>query len=271
MPSARDTRAFDVPAFLSALRKAGCSLGEPFEYHALATSTNDLAKASARAGASAGATILTDEQSAGRGRHGRSWQAPPASALLFSVVLRPQLDPARLSLLTLAAGLGVREAIAATVDAPIGIKWPNDVYSGGRKLAGILVESEMTAGRASAVVLGIGINVGVHEFAADLRGRAATLAELGASVTREALLVSVLVKVEGWLCALEANQTRRVVAELERWDVLLNQPIGVEGEQGVARGIDAEGRLRFEVGDTIRAVASGTISWEPARIDPVSQ
>lgn len=141
-----------------------------------------------------GAVVATDEQTAGRGRLGRSWYAMPGTSLLFSVNLRPSVPTQRLPELSIVAGLSCAEGIREVTGLMPEIKLPNDLLVGGRKLAGILAEA-----RDDRVVLGIGINVNTP--AADLPqdvGREATSlrAELGASVDRARLLAAILLELE---------------------------------------------------------------------------
>jgi BirA family transcriptional regulator, biotin operon repressor / biotin---[acetyl-CoA-carboxylase] ligase len=144
-------------ALRSVLPVAG--FGDPLRYLSEAGSTNDEALGWAARGAPEGALVVADHQSAGRGRRGRTWHAPPGSALLFSLVLRPDLSPDRLGLLTTALGVAGAEAVRSFgIDARV--KWPNDVTVDGRKLAGVLVESRLSDARIEAVA-GMGLNVSV--------------------------------------------------------------------------------------------------------------
>jgi BirA family biotin operon repressor/biotin-[acetyl-CoA-carboxylase] ligase len=139
-----------------------------------------------------GTVVLADAQRAGRGQRGRTWTAPPGTGLLVSCLLRPPLPPARWPQLTLLAAGAVCEAVAALTPLRPSVRAPNDVYVEGRKLAGVLAESVVRA--APLVVLGIGINVSQRpdDWPPDLRGRAVSLAELGAVVGRPALLAELL-------------------------------------------------------------------------------
>jgi BirA family biotin operon repressor/biotin-[acetyl-CoA-carboxylase] ligase len=124
-------------------------------------STNDVAKELARAAAPEGTLVWAGEQSAGRGRRGRSWHSPPGN-LYLSLVLRPDGAPAQAAQLGFVAALGLGDALAALAGPALDLryKWPNDILAGGRKLAGILLESEMsTSGRVDFVVIGIGVNL----------------------------------------------------------------------------------------------------------------
>src|SRR5258708_18840118 len=148
-----------VPELLAA---RGGELGRPVHLLATTTSTSEDARRGAKNGASHGTVWIAETQTAGRGRQGRTWTSPPGENLLFSVLVRVDLDPAKVPRIALVAGLAVRDAVArAAPAATVKIKSPNDVLIDGRKVAGILVESVTTAsgsGRSHAVVVGIGIN-----------------------------------------------------------------------------------------------------------------
>lgn len=140
---------------------------------------------------SEGAVALTEEQTEGRGRLGRTWVSPAGVSLLFSVLLEPPVETARLPELTGVAGEAVREAIAEVTGLAPEIKLPNDILIGGRKTAGILAEA-----REGRVVLGIGVNVNLAE--SDLPEASATslLVETGKEVDRAELLVEILDRLE---------------------------------------------------------------------------
>jgi BirA family biotin operon repressor/biotin-[acetyl-CoA-carboxylase] ligase len=141
-----------------------------------------------------GAIAVAEEQSAGRGRLGRSWHAPAATSVLVSVLLRPSVEPPRLPELSLVAGGAVAEAIAEATGLDPAIKFPNDVLLGGRKVAGILAES--SEGR---VVLGIGVNANqtAEQLPADAQTDPTSLRlELGRPVDRALLLAAILLHLE---------------------------------------------------------------------------
>jgi BirA family transcriptional regulator, biotin operon repressor / biotin---[acetyl-CoA-carboxylase] ligase len=207
------------------------TLGHPRLHLRETSSKNDRARTLATAGAPHGTLVTAHAQSAGRGRQGRSWSAPPGHALLMSLVLRGPH-----ALLPLAAAVGVAEA--AGPDAQI--KWPNDVLLDGRKLAGILAESRPQEDWA---VLGIGVNVAVRieDLPAELHDRAATLGRSPADV--EPFLAELLASLERAL-ALPAPEL------LEAWrtrDALEGQTISWTAGTGTAMGIDGEGRLVVEL------------------------
>src|SRR5512146_93191 len=146
-----------------AMMEAAPTLPEGFRLHRYKTlgSTNDEAKALARAGAPDGTIVWAGEQTAGRGRRGRVWRSPPGN-LYVSVVLRPDATPARAAQLGFVAALGLGDALRRLAGPALNLryKWPNDVLANGRKLAGILLESETsTKVRVDFVVLGLGVNI----------------------------------------------------------------------------------------------------------------
>lgn len=155
------------------------------------SSTNDDARALAEAGAPDGRVVLALRQTEGRGRRGAAWFSPPGEALAFSVLVRPQEPKALWPRLALAAGLAVAEALEAHTPL-VGIKWPNDVWAGGKKIAGILVE----AGR-DFVIVGIGLNVNTASFPPEISEIATSLAiATGSRHSRPQVLAEVLKRFE---------------------------------------------------------------------------
>ena len=131
------------------------------DLHASVSSTLDVAHAIA-ADAPNGTLILADEQTSGRGRHGRRWSSPPGAGLWITLIERPT-DARSLDVLALRCGLFAAEALDALASAPIGVKWPNDLFVGGRKLAGILIETRWRGTSAEWVAIGFGLNVASPE------------------------------------------------------------------------------------------------------------
>jgi BirA family biotin operon repressor/biotin-[acetyl-CoA-carboxylase] ligase len=203
------------------------SLGYPRLHFRLIDSTNQRARELACAGAPHGTLITAAAQTAGRGRQGRSWSAPPGQALLCSLIVR---DPPRL--LPLAAGVAVAEVAGAGAV----VKWPNDVLIDGRKVAGILVEARLQQGWA---VLGIGLNVAVRldELPAELRDTAGTLGLSSDDV--EPLRQRLLDRLERWI----GEEPQRVLDALRSRDGLRGQRVRWAEGEGQAAGIDGEGRL----------------------------
>lgn len=153
-------------------------------------STNEWAKREARKGAASGSVFLAERQTAGKGRRGRAWNTAEGTSVSMSLLLRPDLPVDRVSMLTLVMGMAAADGIRKAGGLDVQIKWPNDVIAGGRKLCGIL--TEMSSG-ADFVVIGIGINVNVPEFPAELADVATSLfLELGKTVSRECVTAETL-------------------------------------------------------------------------------
>jgi len=201
------------------------TLGHPHVHLRRTTSTNDHARALAAAGAPAGTLVTASEQTAGRGRQGRTWTAPPGRALLLSLVLR-ELD----GLLPLRAGL----AVAELAGPPARVKWPNDVLVEGRKVAGVLLEARTQEGWA---VLGIGVNVAVEAFPPELEEIAGSLGRPPEELA--AALRELLAALERWL----AEDAGAVIAALRERDALLGRPVRWADGEGTGAGIDSDGSL----------------------------
>ena len=134
---------------------ADAIIGHRIEYHRLIGSTMDVARELAREGAAEGTVVIAEEQNKGRGRFDRAWVSPPDLNLYFTVLLRPQPD--HLPYMNMAAALGVYEAAAEITGLKPTVKWPNDVRIDGRKLSGILVETEFDGPRLDHSLVGVGV------------------------------------------------------------------------------------------------------------------
>ncbi len=141
-------------------------IGRPLWHYETVASTMPLAHDLAAQGAPDGTAIVAEEQTAGRGRRGRAWQAPSGSALLCSLICRPPLPPERLFLLVAAIGVGLCEGVERATGLRTQIKWPNDLLLDGRKLAGVLCESRLGGAGLHHAVVGFGLNINLR--AADL-------------------------------------------------------------------------------------------------------
>lgn len=214
-------------------------IGTPRVHHRVTDSTNARARELAAAGAPHGTLVTAEQQTAGRGRQGRAWVAAPAEALLMSVVVR-ELGAA---MLPLGAALAVAAACEALTGAEAGIKWPNDVWLGGRKVAGILLEGRPQEGWA---VIGIGLNVATREFPAELSGLATSLALAGAEAPHvEVALAELVPRLDAWIEA----PAEHVVAAWRLRDALLGKEISWGGGSGTAAGIDDSGALLVDLVD----------------------
>ena len=250
------TPPFDADRFASILRAA--AIGRDLRCVRETPSTMDLAREAADAGAPHGAIVLAEAQTAGRGRRGRGFFSPPGGSLYATLVLRlPREAHARLPL---AVPLAVCRACAAEgVDA--GVKWPNDVLVGGRKLAGVLIDGE--SGPAGLVArVGVGVNVNADPTADPaLRGMATSLArELGHTVAREPLLAHICEELEAAL-ALPADA---LVAAYRERSLVLGRAVVIEDADGAweARALDVapDGALVVERDGERRTVLAADVS-----------
>lgn len=160
-------------------------------------STNTEALELAAKGAAHGTVVVAEEQTAGRGRFGRTWYSERSSGIYTSIILRPPLAPAVAPVLTLMAAVAAHQAISTTTGLPADIRWPNDVLVDGKKVCGILTEMSAEVDRLHAVILGIGINVNHREMPSELKNIATSLRiEAGKPISRAQILVALLKEVE---------------------------------------------------------------------------
>ncbi len=225
-------------------------IGRSVEFHARIGSTNDRARALLEGGTE-GVAVVTDLQTAGRGRRGRTWLSPAGASLMCSVGVRPRLAAADAGLLAAAAALAVRDACGAVAD--LAVRWPNDLVApgDGAKVAGLLIETSVVEGRLAEAVIGTGINADWSRDAMpdEIRGGATSLGELsGASVDRVALLRRLLDALEREVAALEGGASP--IARLRAASWLDGRFVTVDaGDAMVAgrvAGIAADGSLLLD-------------------------
>jgi BirA family biotin operon repressor/biotin-[acetyl-CoA-carboxylase] ligase len=238
-------------------------IGRRIEAHLRLGSTNDRAREALAAG-QVGVVVLAEEQTAGRGRHGRTWLSPPGRNLTLSVPLRPRLAAERAGLLSLSMALAARDACATV--APCRLKWPNDVESSdGRKLGGILIETVIAGERLDAAIVGVGLNVNWRraEMPAGLRERATSLAEeVGHQVDRVGVLRALLDAMELRLEELEAGSSPvddyRAACAMLAAEVVVETGPG-ELVEGRALDIDERGALVVQTGAGTVSLPSGEV------------
>jgi BirA family transcriptional regulator, biotin operon repressor / biotin---[acetyl-CoA-carboxylase] ligase len=266
-----DARALDAAAVRAAAVRPG-GLWRAVEVTDVTGSTNADLLARAAAGDPEGVVLAAEQQSAGRGRMGRAWVAPPRAALTFSLLLRPLAVPrARHGWLPLLAGVAVASAVrdVAAVDARL--KWPNDVLAGAAKLGGILTEAT-----ADAAVVGIGLNVSAapRQLAPSGQAPAGALAATSlsaagaATLDRDLLLAGILSgferRYQAWRLAAGDPERSGLREEYTRLSDTIGRGVRVElpGGQllsGLATGLDADGRLLVRAPDAERPVAAGDV------------
>lgn len=232
-------------------------------------STNTEAADWARNGASEGSVIVTEYQSEGRGRHGRTWNAEKGQNLMFSVVLRPALDADRLGLITVAASVAVAEAVDAFVSPHrAALKWPNDVLLEGRKTCGMLLESSISSPQnAEVVILGVGLNVNQTHFGKDLAETATSLRlTTGRAVPRAPLFARLLDRLEARYDAIQAGDDPSVRNAFHKRLTQRDDPVTFQVPDtgrtvsGVVRGITNTGALRLDTADGPKVVHAGDVT-----------
>ena len=244
-------------------------IGRSVTYRQSVGSTMELAGQEANSEAAEGFVAIAEEQSAGRGRLGRHWVSPPGQNLYITLLVRPTLP--QLRYLAVIAPLAVCHAIEETTGLLPRIKWPNDVLLEGKKVCGVLLESELTGDTVQHALIGIGINVNLDVAAhEEIRDIATSLrAELGREVEREAVLASTLNHLETLYLALGRGEVVSI-AWKQRLDTL-GQPVRVQDAggtiaEGVAVDADSDGSLiiRRDDGSHVRIEAGDvTLRDEP--------
>jgi BirA family biotin operon repressor/biotin-[acetyl-CoA-carboxylase] ligase len=218
--------------------------GAAFAFHPSVGSTNDLARAAAAQGAPEGLVIAADEQTAGRGRHGRRWESPPGASLLCSILLRPDLPPSLAPRAGTYVALAAATAIEEATGIPIALKWPNDLLVGGRKVAGVLAESGSMAEHLDFVVVGLGLNVHWHP---DDPTTTALDAAAGRILARRDLLVALLTHLARWRPHLEPDPRDRLLGAWRGRLVTLGRAVVVRGPdlalEGRAVRVERDGGL----------------------------
>lgn len=253
---------FDLGLFETERARRRLTLGSPVSWPDQTESTNDDALSAAKKGALHGSLFGAEAQTRGRGRRGSEWHSTPGAGLWFSLLLRPRLRADVAPLLALCTGLAVREVVAARATATVLVKWPNDVLADGRKIAGVLVESQVSGQHVGSVIVGIGLNVEQLEFPPELTNVATSLALLEASRReREPLLAGLLGALELRLGMLEMGNIGGILGELRAHDALLDQRLRIDELEGTGAGIDDTGRLllRLPTGE-LRPIISGHVT-----------
>lgn len=252
-------------------------VGRAIERFGQVGSTNDMLRERARLGAAEGLVITAEEQTAGRGRLGRAWKAPPGSSLLMSVLLRPGWLPADSAFtLTMLAAVALCEAVEACVPGlPATLKWPNDLllpveHGTTRKAAGILSELALDGGKIDYVILGIGVNVNWAPTGTvdgrDLSEVATSIsAAAGHVIDRDQFFLALLDRLDMRYHGLRRGQREGLVAAWRERLVTLGQHVAVQTPGGVLHGraedVDLSGALRVrDAAGTVHTVTAGDVS-----------
>lgn len=232
-------------------------------------STNDVAMRLGREGHPGGIAVFAERQTAGRGRFGRKWDSADYAGLWFSLLLRPDWPVAQWPSLTTWVGVGVARALDAFAKSRAQLKWPNDVLLGGKKAAGILIESAADQQGRLFAVAGIGVNVNQEEFPEEIQDRAVSIRQcVGSRVDRAAVAAAILSELDDlWPAA--TDDFPSIVAEAADRSALLGKWVrlqsGADLIEGVAEGLDAAGQLLLRISDgTLRAMTAGEVTSQTA-------
>ncbi len=230
-------------------------------------STNNEAKRLAEQGAPEGTLVLAEGQESGKGRRGRTWMTPAGSAIAMSLVLRPEIQPSRASMVTLVMGMAVASACREFCNITPQIKWPNDVVVEGKKICGILTEMSSAIDHIHYVVIGVGINTNVTQFPAELEQTATSLHRFtGTPPERAALIALCMKKFEQYYGLF--LKTQDLTPLMDEYNEMLAGRGGTvrvlePGNEycGISEGISAEGELQVRRADgTTESVYAGEVS-----------
>jgi BirA family biotin operon repressor/biotin-[acetyl-CoA-carboxylase] ligase len=218
-------------------------------------STNMSLRAIARAGGADGTVVLAESQTHGRGRRGQAWFSPAGVSLYASVLFRPRFLPREAAAFSFVGSLAVYDALQELGGEP-GIKWPNDVLLGGKKVAGTLLECATRGREIDFLILGVGVNLNVDiaalRAALEGTGFAATSVShvLGRTIDRNAFAASYLNHLGRWVGRHRANRPDAILTAWRDRDILTGRRVQIRGSggscDGLVRGVDAEGRLLVE-------------------------
>ncbi len=243
---------------------SGVSFVRKVVYSPLTGSTNDIARTLARNQAPTGTLIVADEQTAGRGRLGRTWWAPPGASLLMSLLVRPTLLPLQALRLTMVAGLAAVEAIEQENALQAQLKWPNDIWLNGKKAGGILAETALTGDLLEYAIVGIGLNVNV-DFSEqpELASLATSLMmETGQRADRLAVLRALVERFAAWYAQITSPQLHAAWAgRLATLGQAVCARVGDSSIDGLAEAVDADGALLVRSPDgTVHKLLAGDVT-----------
>jgi len=228
-------------------------------------STNNCAKAVAGVGAVEGTVVIAEQQTAGRGRLGRIWQANPNENLTFSIILRPKVNPDSLNLLPLYVAVGLAQAIEKTTGLKVECKWPNDLLIDKKKVAGILIEGSIKQNQVEYVVIGIGINVNQQSFASDLAPKATSLRlSSGKEIERTMLFRETLLTLESTYAGVSSTGFQSILPQWLSRSTMINKPISVSQQgtliSGVVKGLSHDGGLILQSEGAEKTLFAGDVT-----------
>lgn len=258
-PDLLDSRELIIPD--------GQTIGREIIHFDEIDSTNNYAKKIANDGCSHGTIIVSEKQTMGRGRVGREWKSYNNEGLWFTIVLRPDLEPENVQIVTLAASVAVVEGILETQGIVCGIKWPNDIILDDCKLGGILTELSAEPGHVNYVVVGIGININQdsNTFEDEIKNRATSLKiHTGKHVSRVRVLESILTRFEDIYRIVLQGNAKEIIDKWSRYSVTLGKEVKIRFKNieynGLAQSVASDGKLIVKCNDgVIREISAGEI------------
>ena len=238
-------------------------IGQNVLYYPKTPSTMDAAKQAIREGAAEGTVVIADHQTAGRGRLGREWLSSPSSSILLSIILYPMLE--HLPRLTIAACLAVAQSIERVTGLESTIKWPNDVLVAGKKISGILIESDVHGDKVNYAIVGIALNVNLDPATIPEISETATSLKqmLGREVSRRDMLAGLLGEFETIYSALRRGEPidREWRRRLETLGKKISVRCGDEVQEGIADEVDEDGNLLLRRPDgSLVTIAAGDVT-----------
>lgn len=240
--------------------------GQEILYFPVVDSTNTKAKQLAEEGYPSGTLVIAEQQDAGRGRRGRSWESKRGTGIFMTLMLKPDINPNNASMLTLVAALAVSAAITKKTGRPAGIKWPNDIVMNGKKVCGILTEMSAQFDYVNHIVIGIGINIHNEAFPEEIAHMATSLyIETKEHFNRASLVEEILEQFENYYeVYLKTEDLSGLVKEYNSHLVNMHQIVKVldpkEPFEGKAMGITARGELIVDTWESRKLVSAGEVS-----------
>lgn len=254
----------DLREPLDSLRDRRPDLSLDVRWHESLASTMDAAAAAGQSPSPRAVVVVADEQTAGRGRQGHAWISPPGAGLYFSCVTRLARH---VSLVTLAAGVAVRQGILQATGLRVDLEWPNDLVVDGRKLGGILAEAVRVSGTVTTVVIGIGLNLRPASYPPEVARRATSIeAELGRAVDRGALLAAALECLYDSFGRIASDDAAGILRE---WRIAAPSAAGTTVEwdtpagvmTGTTAGVDTTGALLVRTTMGMERIIGGEVRW----------
>ena len=241
---------------------AGKFFGHKLYYYPVTGSTNDEAFKLGVAGAPEGTVVIADSQTKGRGRLQRSWHSPTGSNIYTTVILRPQMDPARAPQISILAGVAVAEVLERYCPDKIKLKWPNDVLLEGKKVCGILSQAKAAVNKVDFIILGIGINVNINQFPQEISNIATSLAiETGREISRQELIIDLYENMTKWYKQLLQDGFGRIKEKWLSLSLMIGQTVKVVFQEEVVSGkaidLDEDGSLILLAEDREFKVSAG--------------